>query len=55
MNFSKLTNSGFTFIFLLIVVCTKLSFANGKIQIPTKGEVLNTLKYQHPNISREYW
>ena len=29
-NFSKLTNSGFTFIFLLILVCTKLSFAPAK-------------------------
>ena len=49
-NFSKLTNLGFAFIFLLILVCTKLSFAQGKIQIPSKGEVLNTLKDQHPRL-----
>lgn len=51
-NLYKKTNSRLIWFFLCIA-CIQHSAAQVKIQIPSKGEVLNTLKGQHPRMISE--
>ena len=43
-------NSRLIWFYLLYVACIQLSAAQEKIKIPSKVEVLNTLKDRHPRL-----
>ena len=49
-NYYMRINARLIWILLLLVAFAQVSVAQEKIQIPAKGEVLNTLKEQHPRL-----